>query len=176
MATYNRSELLPYSIGSIMRRQRVSRIGSRSSSAMPAPTTPSGSWATSRPNNHGVELARAATARSSSRAMTVGRIRLRTAAAHRHPARRLACHREYRGGQRPSDQCRQPALRSFPARPLAPRAGERRNSRRALEIRAVTALTWKASCVYSALLRRVLQARRALSCPSASWARTLKYP
>src|ERR1700737_137595 len=32
------------------------------------------------------------------------------------------------------------------------------------------ALTWGASCVYSALLRRVIQARRALSCFPASWA------
>ena len=32
------------------------------------------------------------------------------------------------------------------------------------------ALTWGASCVYSALLRRVIQARRALSCFPAFWA------
>src|SRR6185436_20262901 len=32
------------------------------------------------------------------------------------------------------------------------------------------ALTWRRPCVYSALLRRVLQARRALSCLPASWA------
>ena len=48
---------------------------------------------------------------------------------------------KYRGGRPPSRQCRQPALRSFPARPLAHGPGTRRNTRGALEIRAVPALT-----------------------------------
>ena len=40
------------------------------------------------------------------------------------------------------------------------------------------ALTWGASCVYSALLRRVIQARRALSCFPAfgAWVRSIPLP
>src|SRR5436190_23883129 len=40
----------------------------------------------------------------------------------------------------------------------------------------LAALTWRASCVYSALLRRVPEARRALSCLPASWAKDLAKP